>query len=296
MNNSSRQYPIVRPGTQGNGIAILLCSCLFMLVVVAFLSQFIFGKFGLTASSVRIVSVLQDLLVFMLPALLTAMLVTRLPATFLQIDRRGGIAFSLMAVLCLLLSVPMMNVVVEWNANIKLPASMADFEQWARSLETGAADTVNLMIGNQHTIGSLFISIAIIGVLAPLVEELFFRGALQGLLMSIRRMNPHIAIWIVAVVFSIFHMQFFGFIPRILLGAFFGYLVYWSGSLWTSVLAHAVNNSIIVVAMWRTTNDCVSDLDKFATGGTATDYVLICASLLLTASALTWMVCHRTRH
>jgi membrane protease YdiL (CAAX protease family) len=44
-------------------------------------------------------------------------------------------------------------------------------------------------------------------------------------------------------------MQFYGFIPRMLLGAVFGYLVIYSGSIWAAVLAHFVNNSLAVLSV-----------------------------------------------
>jgi hypothetical protein len=99
-------------------------------------------------------------------------------------------------------------------------------------------------------------SILIIGVLTGLAEELFFRGALQGLFFS-TRINRHAIIWIVAIIFSALHFQFYGFIPRMLLGAYFGYLVWWSGSLWTSVAIHALNNSIVAVSQSLSAQDTV---------------------------------------
>jgi membrane protease YdiL (CAAX protease family) len=45
-------------------------------------------------------------------------------------------------------------------------------------------------------------------------------------------------------------MEFFGFLPRLLLGLFFGYFVAWSGSIWTGVWAHFINNSTIVIVTY----------------------------------------------
>lgn len=51
-----------------------------------------------------------------------------------------------------------------------------------------------------------------------------------------------------AVVFTTMHFQFFGFVPRLLMGAMFGYLFNWSRSLWLPIFAHALNNSVVVVS------------------------------------------------
>jgi membrane protease YdiL (CAAX protease family) len=59
-----------------------------------------------------------------------------------------------------------------------------------------------------------------------------------------RNINIHAAVWITAFIFSAIHMQAFGLVPRMLLGALFGYMAVWSGSLWLAVLAHALNNSL----------------------------------------------------
>jgi membrane protease YdiL (CAAX protease family) len=94
-----------------------------------------------------------------------------------------------------------------------------------------------------HTImGALSISL-----FGPVLEEVLFRGGLQRILAT-RPMNIHIAIWISAFIFSAIHFQSFGFFPRLIIGAFFGYLAYWSGSLWIAVIAHAVNNSTVIIA------------------------------------------------
>jgi membrane protease YdiL (CAAX protease family) len=84
-----------------------------------------------------------------------------------------------------------------------------------------------------------FLSIAIIPALC---EELVFRGVMMPLLAKMTR-NIHAAVWITAFLFSLIHMQFYGFLPRMIMGALLGYFVVWSGSLWASILAHFINNA-----------------------------------------------------
>ncbi len=88
-----------------------------------------------------------------------------------------------------------------------------------------------------------FLSIAII---PALFEELSFRGVFLPLLAKMTG-NVHVAIWITAALFSLIHVQFYGFLPRMLMGALLGYLVIWSGSLWASILAHFANNALAIV-------------------------------------------------
>jgi membrane protease YdiL (CAAX protease family) len=96
------------------------------------------------------------------------------------------------------------------------------------------------------TIGSFLFNIFMIALLPAIGEEFMFRGLLQRLLKEWLG-NIHLAIFISAFLFSALHMQFYGFFPRMLLGIMFGYLFYWSGSLWVPICAHFINNGSAVI-------------------------------------------------
>ena len=144
-----------------------------------------------------------------------------------------------------------MNAIIEWNKSWHLPESFQSLEQFFRQLEDGAEATTNILM-NGASIPSLIVSVLIVGVLAGFSEELFFRGALQRILGQ-TRLNIHVTIWLVAFIFSAFHFQLFGLVPRMLLGAFFGYLLWWSKSLWLPIILHVLNNSIVVIATYLDT-------------------------------------------
>lgn len=205
---------------------------------------------GVTAMSLRIGTVAQDLFLFILPAIVTAMMVSVLPARMLCADRLPSFMITVMALLAWTCSIPAMNALVAWNEGLSLPSALAPVEQWMRQAEEAARSQVEVLLGGT-SVGALVVNILIVGVLAGVSEELYFRGALQRLISSGGRVNHHVAIWVTAVLFSAFHMQFFGFFPRLVLGAFFGYLMWWSGSVWLPALVHAVNNSLVVCATWR---------------------------------------------
>ena len=122
-----------------------------------------------------------------------------------------------------------MNRLVAWNESIHLPSSWSGLESVLRDSENAAQAMVQQIMGGS-TVWDLIAAILIVGVLTGIAEELFFRGALQRLLQS-KFGNKHLAIWSAAFIFSAVHLQFFGFFPRLLMGAYFGYLVVWSGSL-----------------------------------------------------------------
>lgn len=239
--------------------------------------------------AIRLSIIIQDILVFILPAIATALLCTRLPASLLGLDVKPELKQMFLAVLILLCSMPVMNVIVEWNKNIHLPESMAQLETTFRNMEDSAQAVVdNLMAG--ASVGSLIVSILIVGVLAGLSEELFFRGGMQRIFIC-TKMNPHVAIWSVAFIFSIFHFQFFGFVPRLLLGAYFGYLLWWSKSVWLPIVVHTINNSLVVYFTWHNVNnpDTVNP-DTIGTDLTSSaDILLICMSILLTVGLILYL-------
>lgn len=284
---SSRSI-LPRPGV---ALGLLLCLFLFCLVLAGVILPFIPKLVSRPEAAVRIATVIQDLLVFILPAVGTAMVVTRLPARLLAVDRLPGWKYALLSLLVLIFSIPAMNLIIEWNKNWQLPESMASVEMFFRQLEEGAAATTELLM-NGATVPSLIVSVLIVGVLAGFSEELFFRGTFQRIL-GMGRMNPHVAIWLVAFIFSAFHFQLFGFVPRMLLGAFFGYLLWWSGSLWLPVLVHVFNNSVVVIAEYCSTNSPDSGADILENIGSdptsASSLISVIASLIVTVAGI-WLL------
>ncbi|MDE7156082.1 MAG: CPBP family intramembrane metalloprotease, partial [Muribaculaceae bacterium] len=230
-------------------------------------------------------AVIHDLLVFIIPAIATAMVSTRLPARLLMIDSKPTLIMILATLAAMIVSVPAMNLLVEWNNSVEFPDSLSEVAAQMRAMEDAAEKSVEILMGGT-SIGSLIISILIIGVMAGFSEELFFRGALQRILSF--STNAHVAIWVTAFIFSAFHLQFFGFFPRLLLGAFFGYLLYWSGSLWLPIAAHVFNNSIVAIVQWMRQRQLIGvDLDKVGSNpGETPDMILFIISIILTLVAI----------
>lgn len=140
------------------------------------------------------------------------------------------------------------SVIIEWNANVVFPDFMKAFGEWARETEARAEELTKFFTQFSSPVDFL-LGLFVIAVLPAIGEELVFRGMLQPELNRLSG-NQHIAIWVSAIIFSAFHMQFFGFVPRMLLGALFGYLYVWSGNLLIPMLAHFVNNGFSVLMMY----------------------------------------------
>lgn len=268
----------------GAGSSLFLFICWWLLAWI--FGAVIITKTGSsTITLLRVSIVLQDVIIFIMPAVMTALLVARRPWRFIETDKLPSGISSAMVLLTILVAIPAMNVLVKWNEQLHLPESMSALEHFLREAEANAGATISMLLG-ETGIGDMLISVLLIGVLTGIAEEVFFRGALQSILKCLFR-NHHLAIWTTAFVFSAIHMQFFGFFPRLLMGAFFGYIVYWSGSLWLSVIAHAVNNSLVVISMWLIKTGVMStDINSVGTTGTPTAIILAFVSLILTSALI----------
>ena len=176
---------------------------------------------------------------------------------------------------------------VEWNMNLKFPEFLQGFESWARDAEDRTAKLTELMT-SFSSISDLIIGLIVIAMLPAIGEELVFRGLFQNeFFRGIG--NIHIAIWLSAVIFSAIHVQFYGFIPRMLLGALFGYLYYWSGNLLIPMFAHFFNNAfgVIMIYLYR---QKITELNVEDETAAPTHLVLL--SIVLTAGLLYYIWKH----
>ena len=186
----------------------------------------------------------QDVFAFIVPAILAMAIFYRRPLHVMCLDRAPGLKAILVVLAFYLVSLPAMNWLVDFNQSVSLPSWMSGIEQLMRAMEDSAADVTEQLL-DINTLWQFLSSVFVIGVMAGLSEEMLFRGAMQRTMQD-SRLNTHAVVWITAIVFSAFHMQFFGFIPRMVLGAWLGYLLVWTRSLWVPIIAHALNNSTVV--------------------------------------------------
>ena len=252
-------------------------------LIAGFAGSLIIMKFGADSTpAMRIASVLQSIFQLILPALLTALLVTRMPADFLRLRSGFSIGMLIWAFVILMLSTPAMNFIINWNNEMSLPESMSGLEEWFRNSEDRAVHSLAVLQG-QHNVINLIVRILIMGLLAGFGEELFFRGAFQRLLTT-GGVNRHVAVWSVAFVFSAIHFQFYGFVPRLLLGAYLGYLLVWSKSLWLPIAIHALNNTLYVTLHWDYRDVATQPLSDGIGTGSSWPYAVV--SAVITAVAI----------
>ena len=118
----------------------------------------------------------------------------------------------------------------------------------AKKMEDLYNDQV-LAISNLKSWGEYLMAIVIMAFFPAMFEEVFFRGALQGLLVRWWK-KPLIAIIAASIIFSAVHMSIYLFLNRAILGFALGILYYKSKNIWINIIAHFLNNAIAVTMLF----------------------------------------------
>jgi len=237
-----------------------------------------------TAGALRYISTLTQIGIFGLTAFECAFLFSdKKPINYLLLNSKISGLSCLFLILIMVVSLPILSHIIAWNEEIKLPQGMSSVEIWMRGQEDAAAKITALMLSG-NSVQILLLNLAVIAIIPALCEEFLFRGLLIRWFQKHIR-NIHIAVIISALLFSAIHFQFYGFVPRFLLGLYFGYLFIWTGSLWTCIIAHFINNAMAVVVSYLYNNQLIStEYQHF--GNVGDNYLLIGLSLLLTTACV----------
>ena len=280
-------FPWIKNTTTGSKLLIFILLLIFGLVFSSVVGVFVLMINGgnLTDfNNLRIIQILNQIIGFLMPAVLYVMLVKEKPFNYLGFNKLP--TWSLLGILAMFTIIPFLGFVAEWTDSIVFPDSMRAIEEQLRSIQEKAEWIIKLFISQ----GSLFSSMVIIALLAAVSEELLFRSVIQKALIKLFK-NAHVAIIVTAVIFSAFHGDLFGFVPRIILGLMLGYMFWFSGSIIPSMLMHFVNNATIVMLYYLNTRGFIDiDVEKF---GQTDNVILILSSLIATIAI--FIICNRLR-
>lgn len=241
---------ILTSATPGTKIAFLFLFLLTGVITAGALSHFILmvpgPDNGDELYSIYVVSALQSLFSIAMPAFLVTAMTHSRPMHYLKIEKSEKMTQKVIfALLLFVFSYLCASFLSQWNSGMVLPESMSGLEQMMRSMEDAAMETTDLLM-SVDTIGGLLLNLLIVAGFAAFSEELFFRGALQQFLQE-RFQSGHAAVWLTALIFSLVHFQFYGFLPRLFLGALLGYLFLYTQNLWIPVIFHFINNATVIV-------------------------------------------------
>ena len=226
---------------------------------------------------------LQTIVLFGVTALVGVWITEDRVNPFKQMLLNNGVSLmqGLIAFFFAVSALPIISLLAEWNMGMKLPSFLASFEEMMRQMEESANMLTERFL-NTSSVGMMVVNLFVMALLPAVGEEMMFRGWLQRVLG--KSVNYHIAIWVSAFVFSAIHFQFYGFIPRMLIGAALGYLYCYTGSLWAPIIAHFTNNAAAGVFAFLAYNGYTTvNFDLIGTGDTwylSVASVAVCVALL----------------
>ena len=227
---------------------LALCSLIGVLLTgsLLVLLGLVYGGDTASIGYLRVTIILQDLFVILLPAYLVFHFSFEQPWKSLGFVKGNNLLILLLyALLIFIVSLPSISVLARWNELISFPSSLSKLETMFREMEDSALAVTDRFLAAKSR-WELLLNLGLMAVLAGFVEEVFFRGALQKLIQRWFS-NGHVAVWSAAFIFSLIHLQFYGFFPRVLMGAILGYLYLYSGNIWVPIFAHFANNASVVL-------------------------------------------------
>ena len=274
-------FPIIKKTSRLERIFLLAALVVIGLIVgsvIGLLYAIISGNDIMSLNSLRFMQISSQIFTFVLPPILYAMLVKERPFKSLGFSK-STILWLILGVAMMYTILPLNSIFTEWNANIKFPESLASFEKLMQDLQENATEIMMRFI-NVDTIGGLILNLFMIAGLAALGEELLFRSVIQTSLIRICK-NAHIGIFIASAIFSLFHMEFYGLLPRLVLGLLMGYMYYYSRSIWIPMAMHFANNGTIVILYYLNNIGAINiDVESF---GETNIFVLILSIIAMVA-------------
>ena len=257
----------------------LLLGRLFFGISLSEISQFVSNPSTPQAVSfLKFYQALNQIGIFVLPALLFSFLTSGDSYKYLSLNKLPQLISILIGAIIMYSILPFNNYLDEINRNISLPEFLSTVEEWMVNKENQARKITEIFL-NANTISGLLINILVVAVVPAIGEELLFRGVLIKLLKSLFG-NIHFAVIVSSIIFSAIHMQFYGFLPRLMLGLILGYLFIFTNNLWVPIFAHFVNNASSAIIYYLHQNNYIKiSMDNF---GTTTNSVYVIGSLLIT--------------
>jgi len=230
---------------------------------------------------------LQTIGLFILPPFLIAIATRKNPATFLKLNKLPSGMAVIYSISLIFATAPFIYFVGEWNANLHFPEWLSGLEKWLYQTDQDTKELVKAFLKTEGTAAFIY-NLIMIAILPALGEEFLFRGIFQQQFSRLTR-NKHAGVIIAACLFSVLHMQFSGFFPRFILGAMFGYLFLWCGSLWLPIAVHFVNNAFALIAHQKMAG---TPLDPLTSNNNLAYPFYVTILSLLGSIVLLWAIYH----
>jgi len=235
-------------------LAMMLVAVIFVSLFVGLLGFSLYGTIDfdpeLLMSDIRLVKILQlfqSVFVFIIPSAFAAYLFFAAPLSGFHGDVR--IRFNVLFISAIAILVSQYFIV--WtgyvNSQMVLPESWEKISMWITQTEEEAIRITMKLTESNAGVGFV-VNVIILALVPAIGEEWLFRGHLQRYFGDWTK-SVHMAIFITSVLFATMHLQFMTFLPRFFLGMILGYLFYYGGNLWYSIIGHFANNFLALLLM-----------------------------------------------
>ena len=198
------------------------------------------------SDAMKVMQVIAALVGFLLPGIITASMLSRKPFQLLGFStgarpNQAGITLViiLVAMAISIFALAYLNRLIPLPADWKIRA-----DQWEADYNRQAQAILSLKTSKDYVI-----ALIVMAFLPAVCEEALFRGGLQNFLTRSTG-RPILSIIVVSLIFSAVHASFYGFLPRLFLGAVLGIIFHYSGKLWLSILAHFINNGLAITILF----------------------------------------------
>ena len=268
------QHPIIKKTTKFERLFILLALIIIGLIlgtVIGLAYVFITKSNPQDLNSLRFMQISSQLFTFVFPPIAYAFLVKEKPVNALGL-KNSKILWFLIGTAMIFAIMPLNSILAEWNAGLTLPESLSALEQIMKDMQESATAMIEKFV-SVNTIGGLMLNLFMIAGLAAIGEELLFRSIIQTSLIKICK-NAHVGILIASAIFSFIHLEFYGFVPRLILGMLLGYMFYFSGSIWIPMLMHFLNNGTVVL-IYFLNNKGITNIDVDTFGQTSIPVLIV---------------------
>ena len=219
---------------------------------------------------------------FIIPAFIIAYLFHSKSSQYFGFDINVSSKSIFLSIFILIAFIPIINSLAAVNQSMQLPEWLSGFENWIRESEDKATRVTEAFL-EMNSVTSLVFNLIMIAALPAIGEELIFRGIFQRIFAEWTK-NIHWGIIIAAMLFSALHFQFYGFLPRMILGVLLGYLFYWSGSIWIPIIGHFVNNAAAVIVYYFYADEITNNIESFGISQGSYGYLII--SVIVVSAAL----------
>ncbi len=288
------QHPIIKKTTKFERLFILLALIIIGLIlgtVIGFAYVFITKSNPQDLNALRFMQISSQLFTFVFPPIAYAFLVKEKPVNALGL-KNSKILWFLIGTAMIFAIMPLNSIFAEWNAGLTLPESLSALEQMMKQMQESATAMIEKFV-SVDTIGGLILNLFMIAGLAAIGEELLFRSIIQTSLIKICK-NAHVGILIASAIFSFIHLEFYGFVPRLILGMLLGYMFYFSGSIWVPMLMHFLNNGTVVL-IYFLNNKGITNIDVDTFGQTSIPILIVSIVVMIALFLFSIKYSHKER-